>query len=296
MLGTVLASKAPRLVGPLARKRSKRCRTSRCRHRERRGSPCLQASLLVSGPTAIITPGWRGGVNVGQSSGGWIRWVVIATALTASVTVVSLIVGVAVDKEVTVAARVGLALFGCMALAAGLIDAGLFDTHRRSIRGLMRPQALSGIALAILTAFGALTDAVSLLSPRPVVESEPLKIERQLQTLVDHAEGKTTTPSMALAKIPGVWGEPGCGVTFRFAVEGKALNVTAEKLPPGAAPYQLIAVIDHVEHMSIVVHGEHPAEARGRAASFTLASIGGLERLVWDDKSLPTPVELDRCS
>lgn len=129
----------------------------------------------------------------------------------------------------------------------------------------------------------------------PSTRNQLDSLETMTNILVDRTGPVTPQPARVRLKLPGLWGETGCGVTYRFTLRDDALVVDSVRQPAGSNPYHLIATVTRSEGDIMEVRGERPEAARGRAATFTYASNGVIEHLTWNDQSGPVPLELDRC-
>lgn len=208
----------------------------------------------------------------------------------------------ALDKNTGAWAKAFLFLIGALAAVATLVAGNEAAWKAKRRTAWLQPRPLSGIFLAIFVAFGAMTDALSLFEPRPAVESEPGAVEgsvNQIKGDVRQILAKVAPSASVRARIarrlPGLWGEPGCTVTYRFAIRDRALIVETERRAPGAPPYRLVATITALQGDVLEARGEEPAAARGSAATFTYVTNGSTERLSWDDQINPVRLELDRC-
>ncbi|HEX6374588.1 MAG TPA: hypothetical protein VFZ91_02600 [Allosphingosinicella sp.] len=229
-------------------------------------------------------------------------WLVLALAILCAALLFLLVAGTALDKETGAWAKASLLLIGATAAVAALVVGNDEAWKAKRTGAWLQPRPLAGLFVAIFAAFGVMTDALSLFEPRPAVESEPGTIERGVEQIsgdVRQILAKTAPHPVAPARIaqvlPGLWGEPGCGVAYRFSIREQAVIVDAERRPAGAPAYRLVATITSARGDVLEVRGEEPRSARGKAATFTFATNGATERLTWDDQASEVPLELDRC-
>lgn len=159
----------------------------------------------------------------------------------------------------------------------------------------LQPRPIAILFAAIFIGFGAMTDALALFEPRPAVESQPGAIERGVNAIRTAVAPKQAAPPRIRLRLAGVWGEPGCAVTYRFRIADRALTVDSVRRPAGTAPHHLVASITSADGDVMNVVGERPANARGKAATFSYATNGLIEHLTWDDQVRPVALELDRC-
>lgn len=148
----------------------------------------------------------------------------------------------------------------------------------------LEPRPIAFVYLAVFGAFGVTSTGLALIPSPPAATdvSSPPRATRP------------ATPRIRL-KLPGIWGETGCSVTYRFVIRGRAVTVDSVRRPSGFPPHHLVATIVSAEGDVMHVTGDTPPRARGRAATFTYATNGVIERLTWNDQVRPVPLELDRC-
>jgi len=227
-------------------------------------------------------------------------WVAVCVTLACTVALLALVGSTAFDKSVARWAKGLLFLIGAAAVAATLLSSDGMPWRARTLRSWLAPKPIAIALIGVLTAFGTMTDALSLFAPRPTVESAPGAIETKIDAI--KADVRSALPSADVnarvwAKLPGLWGEAGCDVvTYRFGIVERAVVVESVKRPPGTRPYRLLATIQVASGDKMEVLGEEPSEVQGSGARFTYATNGIVERLNWDDH-LPNspPVELVRC-
>jgi hypothetical protein len=226
-------------------------------------------------------------------------WMVLVIAALCALMLAGLVGTAALDKETGAWAKAFLFVIGATALLAALMLSEGAAWDARHWTAWLQPRPLAALFLAIFIAFGVMTDALSLFEPRPAVESEPGVIEEGVNRIREdlrQAKAQRDPPHPRIAqRISGLWGEPGCSVAYRFLLRNEALIVDAERRPPGAPPYRLVASITSSEGDVLQAVGEQPYAARGKAATFTYFTNGAIERLTWDDQVSPVPLELDRC-
>lgn len=219
----------------------------------------------------------------------------LAVAAGCALALAFLVGSTALDKDAGPWAKAFLFLLGVIAVLAALFASSDAPVGARRWTAWLKARPIALIFVAIFAAFGVMTDALSLLAPRPAVESAPGAIEAGINEIRKAVRPKAAEPPRIRLKLPGVWGEPGCAVTYRFAIRDRALIVDSVRRPAGAPPHHLVATIIGAGGDVMNVAGEEPAAARGTAATFTYATNGVTERLMWDDQVRPVPLELDRC-
>lgn len=226
-------------------------------------------------------------------------WAALAVAAACAVALATLMATIAVRSGMSALVVLLLLAFGAVASFIGLFANQGAPWKEGRWSAWLQPRPIALIFLAAFAGLGMMGNVQSLLASlwsRPdVMESAPGAIEKGVRQILTEVAPAPAAPPRIRLKLPGVWGEPGCAVTYRFRIEERALLVDAERRPRGAAPYRLVASITGAEGDALNVTGEAPETARGKAATFTYATNGVTERLTWDDQVGPVPLELDRC-
>jgi len=230
-------------------------------------------------------------------------WAALAVAVVCIFSLFILVGTTALDKNTGDWAKAFLFLLGVVAVVSTLLATDEMPWRARRLTSWLQPRPVSALFLAVFLAFGVMTDALSLFEPRPAIESRAGSIESgvnqikgDMRRLLTKNAADSPAASRVAQRLPGLWGEPGCAVAYRFRIEDQALIVDAERRPAGAPPYRLIATITGMRGDVLEARGEEPAAARGLAATFTYVTNGATERLGWDDQVSPVPLELDRCA
>ena len=205
--------------------------------------------------------------------------------------------GAALDKNVSGPAKLFL-----VALALAAVGVAVFTERRvlnvRCWRSLTQPRPVAALYSIFLVFLTTIVGILPLIEPRSVNTSD---LDAGIERIKQHIDGPRATQAhppvpRITQKLPGLWGEQDCAVTFRFAVRDEALIVDAERRPPGTSPFRLVARITGSRGDVMEVRGLEPREAEGIAATFTYESAGDVERLLWDDQISPHPSELERCA
>lgn len=242
----------------------------------------------------MVPPEHEGDLRMSRSIGRRIgSWAVIGVAAISAGIFAWLIFDTVFEKRSSPLAIPFLAV-----VAVGAVVATLITSRDTPVRGMplsswLEPKAIAAVFLAIVAGFSAVSLGLTVIEPRGAVESKPRAIETKVDRLLERTP-EAPPPARIREKIVGVWGEPGCAVTYRFSLKDKALTIDGERRPAGAPPWRLVATETGSEGDVLHAVGEAPAEAKGDAVTFTY-SVGGVERLTWDDQSGSVPLELDRC-
>ena len=191
-----------------------------------------------------------------------------------------------------------LAVVGVIASGSALFAEEGGPAGARDRSAWLKPRAIGFVFIAIFFGFEAMAAALALFEPRPAVETAPHAIENKVDRILTHVppDAPPPSPPRILSRIEGEWGEPGCAVTYRFRIVDRSLTVDSLLRPPHAPPYHLVATVTQVRGDVLDVVGEEPATARGKAARFTYITNGAVQRLRWDDRVMPVPLDLDRCA
>jgi hypothetical protein len=223
-------------------------------------------------------------------------YVALGVAAACALTLFILVLTSALDTGKGILAAAFLMIVGALATISTLVaeDGAPVGAPRHS--AWLKPRPIGFLFVAIFIGFGTMTNALALFEPRPAVESEPHAIENNVNTILTRVTPRPEPPPRILSRIVGVWGEPGCAVTYRFRIAGGALIIDSIRQPPHTDSYHLVATIAPVSADVINVVGEEPSTARGSAATFTYFTNGVTQRLRWDDRVRPVPLDLDRCA
>lgn len=194
------------------------------------------------------------------------------------------------DKAVGPVGKGVLLAFGATAIITVLIAGGRIIEPGKGLSGLFTPKAASLTLVAVMTAFGSLTDLYGLLQPRTATESSAGKIEANTEAILEAVAPKAPTVARITEKLPGLWGEPGCAVVHRFTIEGEA--VIMEEV---GHEYRSVATIESADGDVMRTTTVEPISARGTSARLTYATNGVTETLTIADLRTEVPLVLDRC-
>lgn len=226
----------------------------------------------------------------------WAGWTAVAVATVCALGLSVLVGFAALETGKGIWAATLFLTLGILAAGSALFVDDAAPWQGRHWSAWLQPRPLALVFVAIFIGFGVMTDAMTLLEPRPAVESESGAIEKGVKEIRKAVLPDPHNLPRIRTAIAGVWGESNCEVTYRFVAQERALTVEALRRPSGSGPFRLIATItaEHGDVMSVT--GEKPPAARGKAATFTYFNNGVIERLTWDDQVRSVPLELDRCA
>lgn len=173
------------------------------------------------------------------------------------------------------------------------------------------------ILLGIFGAFSVMTDALALFEPRSAIESQAGAIEagidnirtstRRLEKVTEQTGRDTDEIKRGLENagllagnskireaLPGIWGEKGCEVTYRFDVKGRSVTLTSIKSVAGMRPYSASATIINEQGNKLVTSSNSPEQ--GVTVEMTYQFDGTTERLVHHDMRQDVRQDFVRCS
>jgi len=159
----------------------------------------------------------------------------------------------------------------------------------------LQPRPIAYVYIAIFAAFGIAGGVLSQIDSGSEPGRDSSEVREGIDRILAEVRPRSVPPARILLKLPGVWGETGCAVTYRFQLRDRALLVDSIRHPPATTAHHLVATITSAEGDVMNVTAEQPETARGKAAVFTYNTNGATERLMWDDRVRPVPMELDRC-
>lgn len=227
-------------------------------------------------------------------------WVALLVAAGCALALAFLVTSSAIEMGKGPWVALFLFVLGALAAFTALFATESAPWDARHWTAWLKPRPIAFIFLAIFAGFGTMTNALALFEPRPAVESAPGAIETTVNAIETTAKEireavrpKAQEPPRIARKLPGVWGEPGCAVTYRFGVTGEALTIETVLRPPNTSPWRGVATIVSKDGDVMQVRMEQPD--RGAAVTFTYLTNGVTERLRWHDQSRPVPLDLDRC-
>jgi hypothetical protein len=229
---------------------------------------------------------------------GWTRrkgWIAAAFAAAWAVILVFLVISTAIGSESGVWAAILVLALGVIGFIATLLVTEGVPWGADDWSDWLQKRPMASIYIAMFAALGVMTGALGLLQRSPSIESKPGAIEKGIEEIRTKLGLKSHPPRIRL-KLPGIWGERGCAVTYRFQLRERVVLVQSVRRPGGTPPFRLVATITSVNGDIMTVVGEEPDTARGKAATFTYESNGMTERVTWDDQVSPVPLELDRCA
>jgi uncharacterized integral membrane protein len=243
-------------------------------------------------------------------------WASSGLTLVCSVVLVWLFLRNVSDAEFGIWPRILIAVLLVIFIAASLATTEIIPWTSRSWADWRRPKVLGMVIYMVLGGVAFAAGLANIFNP-PAAEQKTLletkrdvgAVKKDTGQLVegqrDIAEAVGVgAPSLIRQKIAGVWGRPGCAVTYRFTLTDRALKVRSVKSAAGMEPYNpeysVIGERNNTapngERSSIMETTETVGFWPGFGVQFQYYTDGSNERLVWDHKKMATmPLELGRC-
>lgn len=174
------------------------------------------------------------------------------------------------------------ALLVCAALLLATIAVTPDLSLKAGWRAWVKPRPASHFLLAAVAAVES-TIALSSVFQTPALTRQELQAELDKMRR-ELAKGEAAkAPSRIIAAIPGIWGEPGCAVTYDFAVDGETLSIVYRRRVPGHPPWRAYGRIlpgdGNPNHIDVELRA--PISDRGTLAGFTLTGSGPSAQLDW---------------
>lgn len=222
----------------------------------------------------------------------WPRDLALIAICAVSTALIYLVLVNAAEKDMGPA--IALLLGGIIAV---WISAELWLTNDRrysSFLSVLRsPRGLARFALVMIGSPLAASQALPLFEPGPLTKDDVAAVLKE--NLPD--DNTAGNGSRIVARLPGLWGEQGCKVAYRFTlVPPRGLIIDWERRPAGEAPWRATATLLSAAGDVAETRGESPEDQKGVAATFTYQSNGVNEYLLWDYHSDDPPLKLDRCT
>lgn len=224
----------------------------------------------------------------------WVSLSLIAITLSCAGVLLWLIYQTALDKDTVLWGKAFLLILGLLAAIATVVVSWEPD-ETPALKRLTSPFGAGIVLLAVFSAFGAMTDALSLFEPRAATTDDTDRISREVGAVGDSVDElaailqrRFPADPPILTGIVGRWGEQDtCALVWdiRIMQRGTDAALVADMVerPAGVEPFRLLAQIVQADGNTLTVIGEEPASARGLSAVFTLNAATG--RLAWDDKA-----------
>jgi len=143
----------------------------------------------------------------------------------------------------------------------------------------------------IMGALGLAVGLTAIFNPPAATEKTLSDVRQQLQDA-----GITRGDASLIERhINGVWGEPGCQVTYDLALGKGQLTIASGKSVPGQNPLNMELAAEPGTGARLVTSVMMPLQERGDTHEFLYEQVGTREFLTWVIKKREISLKLDRC-
>jgi hypothetical protein len=173
--------------------------------------------------------------------------------------------------------------------------------NRTSVKEWRKPKVFGGIVYLFLAATGFIVGVANIFDP-PASRADLIDVGNSIkedtgailvrQGDIGNALGVGRV-SLIRRNIDGIWGEPGCAVTYRLALNDRSLVMTSLRDEPGMAPfreeYTISSDADRAgpsgERLSIMETNEVAGPHDGQGVIFTYGGNGTSAWLEWKHRA-----------
>jgi hypothetical protein len=216
----------------------------------------------------------------------------VTIAVTSAATLIALALRGVPTDEFGYAPHLLVILVVAIFVIASLAITEIIPWHSRSLRDWSRPKVLGSFVGLIMGALGLAAGVTPIFNPPAATEESLQAVRKQLE-----AGGITRgVASLVEAHIAGIWGEPGCQVTYNFALDKGLLTVTSIKSVTGQSPLMLELQAEPGVGGRLVSSVLMPLPQRGDQHEFLYEKAGAREFLTWVIKKREISLKLDRCA
>lgn len=176
--------------------------------------------------------------------------------------------------------------------------------NRQSLEKWRRPKVLGGIVYLLLGATGFIAGIANVFDP-PASQAKLNEVGVAVETIGNDTtalvEGQSRlgeaigigAPSLVRRHIAGIWGEPGCRITYRLVLNDRSLVMQSLRDEPGMSPfreeYSWIADENRPgasgERLSIAETREVGGAHDGQSVTFTYGGNGTSAWLEWKHRN-----------
>jgi hypothetical protein len=203
-------------------------------------------------------------------------------------------------REFGIWPRVLVVLLLAIFTVASLSSTEVLPWHSRSWADWRRPKVLGTVVYLLLGAAGFIAGIANAFDP-PADRETQNAIRRDVAGVAQNTEALISgqgniadavgvgRPSLVRANIDGIWGEPGCAVTYRLRLNDRSLILSSLRDEPGMTSlveqYTTVADADRPgrdgEHLSVMDTREVGGPHDGQSVTFTYGSNGTSAWLEW---------------
>lgn len=176
-------------------------------------------------------------------------------------------------------------------VTASLAITKIIPWGSRSLRDWQRPQVLGSFVGLIMGAVGLAAGLTPLFNP-------PAATEKTLAEVRDDLKNAGITKgnaSLVERHIAGLWGEPGCQVSYDFALDNGLLTVASRRSVSGQSPLNLELKAEPGAGARLVASVLLPLQERGDQHEFLYEQAGARDFLTWVIRKREISLKLDRC-
>jgi len=183
-----------------------------------------------------------------------------------------------------------------ISLIASLAITEIIPWGSRSFEDWRRPKVLGSFAGLTLGALGLVTGLTPIFSPPVATEKTVSDMRDRLQDagIIRGAD------SLIERNIRGLWGEPGCQVTYQMELDKGLLTVSSQADAPGQNPLHIELQAEPGTSTRLVASVLNPLDQRGDQHEFLYEQSGSKpqsarEFLTWGIRKREISLKLDRC-
>ena len=177
-------------------------------------------------------------------------------------------------------------------VVASLAITEIVPWRSRSLRDWSRPKVLGSFVGLVMGALGLAAGLAPIFNPPAASEKTLDDVRRRLED-AGVARGEA---SRVERQIGGVWGEPGCQVTYEMALDNGLLVVVSRKSVAGQNPLRIELQSEPGRGSRLVASVVEPLRERGDQHEFVYEQAGAREFLTWVMKKREISLKLDRCA
>lgn len=183
-------------------------------------------------------------------------------------------------------------------VVASLATTEIIPWRSRSFREWRRPKVLGSVVLLLMGGVAFVTGLANVFAPPVATEETGKKILGTVESVNSKlAEAGVAAGQSSLIEqhIAGLWGEPGCQVTYELTLNKGLLTVNSVRSVTGQSPLHMALEAQPGRSGHLVASVLSPTEERGEQHEFVYRAAGDREFLAWMIKKRDLSLALDRC-
>jgi hypothetical protein len=176
-------------------------------------------------------------------------------------------------------------------VTASLAITEIIPWGSRSLRDWQRPKVLGSFVGLIMGGLGLAVGLKPLFDPPAATEKTVEEVRKRLE------EAGVGSGKAALIEqhINGIWGEPGCQVTYGIGLDKGLLTIESQRSVAGQSPLRLELQAEPGRSHRLVASVALPLQYRGDQHEFLYERAGTRDFLIWVIKKRESSLKLDRC-